>query len=83
MHLHKADQFLYDMLPQQGLFFGQKVGTPKALDSHLEDGETFSFSDPEISTLTSHNSLPVILYFNNQLEELTCQVEIADKLLNQ
>ncbi len=50
MHLHKGDQFLYDMLPQQGLFFGQKVGTPKALDSFLEDGENFTFSDTEINT---------------------------------
>ena len=48
IHLHKGDQFLYDMLPQQGLFFGQRVGAPKALDNYLEEGETFSFSDPEM-----------------------------------
>lgn len=50
MHLHKGDQFLYDMLPQQGLFFGQKVGTPKPLDTFIEDGETFAFEDEEIKT---------------------------------
>lgn len=50
IHLHKGDQFLYDMLPQQGLFFGQKVGTPKKLDAYLEDGEHFTFTDPEINT---------------------------------
>lgn len=50
MHLHKGDQFLYDMLPQQGLYFGEKIGTPKPIDSYLEDGETFSLADPEINT---------------------------------
>lgn len=50
MHLHKGDQFLYDMLPMQGQFFGQRVGTPKTLDAHLEDGETFQFDDTEINT---------------------------------
>ena len=50
MHLHKGDQFLYDMLPMQGKFFGQTVGTPKVLDAHLEDGETFSFEDGEINS---------------------------------
>lgn len=50
LHLHKADQFLYEMLPQQGMFFGQRVGSPKPIDSYLNDGETFSFKDPEINT---------------------------------
>jgi glyoxylase-like metal-dependent hydrolase (beta-lactamase superfamily II) len=50
IHLHKGDQFLYDMLPQQGLFFRQNVGTPKPIDSHLEEGETFFFVDPEINS---------------------------------
>ncbi len=50
IHLHKGDQFLYDMLPQQGLFFGQQVGTPKKLDSYLEEGEIFKFDDPEINS---------------------------------
>ena len=48
IHLHKEDEFLYQMLPQQGLFFGQKVGEPKPIDSYLEEGETFKFEDPEI-----------------------------------
>ncbi len=39
--LHKADQFLYDYLPQQGLFFGQKVGAPGAIDHYIEDQEEF------------------------------------------
>lgn len=50
LHLHKGDEFLYDMLPQQGMFFRQVVGTPKKLDSYLEDNEEFSFEDPEINT---------------------------------
>lgn len=50
IHLHKEDQPLYDMLPQQGLFFGQKVGAPKPIDSYLYDGESFSLTDPEINT---------------------------------
>lgn len=50
LHLHKGDQFLYDALPQQGMFFRQVVGTPKAIDSYLEDNEDFSFEDPEIKT---------------------------------
>lgn len=50
IHLHKADQFLYDMLPQQGKFFGQNVGTPAPLDSFISDGEEFSIDidDTEI-----------------------------------
>ncbi len=47
LHLHKGDQFLYDALPQQGMFFRQVVGTPKAIDSYLVDGEEFGFEDPE------------------------------------
>ena len=58
MHLHKGDQFLYDMLPQQGLYFGQQVGTPKPLDAHLEDGETFSFEDSEINTFLTTMHTP-------------------------
>lgn len=50
LHLHKGDLFLYDALPQQGMFFRQIVGTPKPLDSYLEDGEEFNFEDPEIKT---------------------------------
>lgn len=48
LHLHKGDQFLYDALPMQGTFFRQIVGTPKAIDSYLEDGEEFGFEDPEL-----------------------------------
>lgn len=58
MHLHKGDQFLYDMLPQQGLFFGQRVGTPKPLDAYLEEGETFSFLDSEINTFLTTMHTP-------------------------
>lgn len=47
LHLHKGDQFLYDALPAQGMFFRQIVGTPKKIDSYLEDGEEFGFDDPE------------------------------------
>lgn len=50
IHLHKADEFLYQMLPQQGMFFGQRVGSPKPIDEYLEDAQTFSFSDTEINT---------------------------------
>jgi hydroxyacylglutathione hydrolase len=50
IHLHKGDLFLYQALPQQGLFFRQVVGSPKPLDSYLEDEEEFSFEDPEIKT---------------------------------
>jgi glyoxylase-like metal-dependent hydrolase (beta-lactamase superfamily II) len=58
IHLHKGDQFLYDMLPQQGLFFGQKVGIPKPIDSYLEEGETFSFDDIEINTFLTTMHTP-------------------------
>lgn len=34
--LHKGDQFLYDMLPMQGKFFGQTVGQPGPIDEHIE-----------------------------------------------
>lgn len=32
------------------MFFRQVVGTPKAIDSYLEDNEDFAFLDPEIKT---------------------------------
>ena len=48
MHLHKEDQFLYDMLPQQGMFFGQHVGNPLPLDSFITDEEEFSLDDDEL-----------------------------------
>lgn len=50
IHLHRGDQFLYDALVQQGVFFRQVVGAPKPIDSYLEDNEDFSFEDPEIKT---------------------------------
>lgn len=34
--LHKGDQFLFDMLPMQGKFFGQNVGAPGPVDQYLE-----------------------------------------------
>ncbi len=42
--LHKDDQFLYDLLPMQGKFFGQKVGTPGPIDHYLNHEETFGDS---------------------------------------
>lgn len=48
LHLHKDDKFLYDVLPQQGMFFGQKVGTPLPLDSYIEDSEEYSLDDQEL-----------------------------------
>ncbi len=50
IHLHKADEFLYQMLPQQGMFFGERVGNPKPIDEYLEEGQTFKFDDSEINT---------------------------------
>lgn len=48
MHLHQDDQFLYDMLQTQGQWFGMRLDTPGKIDSHLQDGEEFSLSDPEL-----------------------------------
>lgn len=36
LSLHKGDQFLYDMLPMQGKYFGQTVGEPGAIDEYIE-----------------------------------------------
>lgn len=86
IHLHKGDQFLYDMLPQQGLFFGQKVGTPKALDSHLEEGEIFSFSDPEmqnfLTTLHTPGHTPGSCCFYSEYFD-TPQLFAGDTLFQQ
>jgi hydroxyacylglutathione hydrolase len=41
-YLHRGDQFLYDALPQQGQFFGQKVDSViPPLDGYLNHEETF------------------------------------------
>jgi glyoxylase-like metal-dependent hydrolase (beta-lactamase superfamily II) len=86
IHLHKDDQFLYDMLPQQGRFFGQNVGTPKPLDAFLEEGETFSFSDPEIkiflTTLHTPGHTPGSCCFYSDYFE-TPQLFAGDTLFQQ
>ncbi len=52
--LHKEDEFLYKMLPMQGMFFGQVVGTPGPIDHYLEDEEELG------STLQTKNFLKTL-----------------------
>lgn len=48
IHLHKGDQFLYDNLQKQGLFFGQMVGAPSPIDQHLIDEEEFGIDSDDL-----------------------------------
>ncbi len=45
MLLHADDNFLYEKLPEQGLFFGQKIAHPSPIDQFISDGESFGLSD--------------------------------------
>jgi len=45
MHLHKDDHFLYQLLKEQGRFFGQQVGELSPIDHFIEDGEEYDLSD--------------------------------------
>jgi len=48
IHLHRADQFLYDGLEQQGSFFRQIIPPPVTINSYLEDSEEFGFADDQL-----------------------------------
>ncbi|MDB9786550.1 MBL fold metallo-hydrolase [Bacteriovoracaceae bacterium] len=43
--LHKDDLFLYEGLPQQGMFFGVKMDVPSPLEGYLNNEESFGFSE--------------------------------------
>lgn len=43
--LHRGDEFLYQGLPQQGLFFGETLDTPPPLEHYLEDLQSFGFTE--------------------------------------
>jgi glyoxylase-like metal-dependent hydrolase (beta-lactamase superfamily II) len=45
VHLHRADQFLYDAAPQQGAMFGLRVEQPPPVDRHYAEGASLSFGD--------------------------------------
>ena len=45
LHLHKDDLFLYQALKQQGLFFGENVGTPKNIDHFISHEEEFKIEN--------------------------------------
>jgi hydroxyacylglutathione hydrolase len=42
IYLHKGDLFLYEALPQQGSFFGDKVARPEGIDHFIEHEEEFA-----------------------------------------
>ena len=41
IHLQKDDLFLYNLLPQQALFFGETVLSADPVDAFIEDNELF------------------------------------------
>jgi hydroxyacylglutathione hydrolase len=47
VYLHADDQFLYDIVPQQGMMFGLSLRQPPPVDAHY-DGSTFTFGDYEV-----------------------------------
>ena len=47
VYLHADDQFLYDIVPQQGKMFGLPLQQPPPVDAHY-DGSTFTFGDYEV-----------------------------------
>jgi glyoxylase-like metal-dependent hydrolase (beta-lactamase superfamily II) len=49
--LHKEDQFLYDMLEQQGAWFGMKLSSPGKINHYLEHQESFGIQDEGLENL--------------------------------
>jgi glyoxylase-like metal-dependent hydrolase (beta-lactamase superfamily II) len=47
VYLHRDDQFLYDIVPQQGMMFGLQCEQPPPVDAHY-DGSAIVFGDYEV-----------------------------------
>jgi hydroxyacylglutathione hydrolase len=59
--LHQKDLFLYNALPEQGFFFGEKVAAPIPLTTFLENEQTFTVkghSNPLLQTIHSPGHTP-------------------------
>ncbi len=62
--LHKADKFLYDNLPGQGMLFGFKAKKPEAIDHYLVDEEELNFGKFKTSVLHTPGHTPGSLCFS-------------------
>lgn len=65
IYLHKGDLFLYEALPQQAMFFGDRVAVPEGIDHYIEDEEEFSIKiqdtglqDPHLSKVVKSIHTP-------------------------
>mgnify|MGYP001444445620 CR=1 FL=1 len=58
IYLHRDDLFLYEMLPQQGIFFGETIRAPQPVDHFFSEEEYFS-----IRTQEDHLQEPQLLEF--------------------
>ncbi|NBT58493.1 MBL fold metallo-hydrolase [bacterium] len=56
--LHKADQFIYEMLPMQGKMFGFQFETAPPVEKYLEDEEILQFGDHGIQVIHTPGHSP-------------------------
>ena len=56
--LHKADEFIYNKLPEQGRLFGFNFDLAPPVEHFLEDGEILSFGDLTLSVIHTPGHSP-------------------------
>ena len=58
IHLHPADRALYDSLPQQGLWFGMRLGAPPAPHAELMAGQRLRVGGVEFEVVETPGHSP-------------------------
>lgn len=63
--LHRADEYIYQMLPQQGQMFGLQYDAPPPVDRYLVDEETVEFGNTKFSVIHTPGHSPggICLHF--------------------
>jgi hydroxyacylglutathione hydrolase len=56
--LHREDEFIYSMLPQQAARFGFRMNAPLPVDRYFEDGQSLEFGTLKFSVLHTPGHSP-------------------------
>lgn len=56
--LHQADEFMYNMLPQQGAMFGFQQEAPLPIDQYFQDEQTLQFGKLKFTVLHTPGHSP-------------------------